>query len=87
VFVADALAWALHLDGRDTEALTYPERAASTGWRNATFSYHRGMILAALGRNAEAVTALTEALHINPNFSVAGAPAARAALADLRGAG
>ncbi|RSM80025.1 tetratricopeptide repeat protein [Kibdelosporangium aridum] len=86
VFVADALAWALHLNGRDAEALTYAERAASTGWRNATFSYHRGMILAGLGRTAEAITALSDALRINPNFSVADAPAARAALANLRGA-
>ncbi|WP_235783658.1 tetratricopeptide repeat protein [Amycolatopsis orientalis] len=87
VFVADALAWALHLNGRDTEALTYADQAASTGWRNATFSYHRGMILARLGRNTEAVAALTEALRINPAFSVVEARAARAALANLRGAG
>jgi tetratricopeptide (TPR) repeat protein len=85
VFVADALAWALHLGGRDAEALAYADRAASTGWRNATFSYHRGMILAGLGRDAEAGTALTEALRVNPNFSPAGASTARATLADLRG--
>ena len=85
VFVADALAWALHLNGRDTEAITYADRAASTGWRNATFSYHRGMILAGLGRNAEAVTALTEALRVT--ISPVDARTARATLANLRGAG
>lgn len=85
VFVADALAWALHLNGKDAEALTYADLAARTGWRNATFSYHRGMILAGLGRNAEAVTALTEALGINPNFVEA--RTARATLANLRGTG
>ena len=87
VFVADALAWALHLNGRDAEALVYADRAARTGWRNATFSYHRGMILAGLGRDADAVTALTEALRINPHFSPVDTRTARATLADLRGAG
>ncbi|WP_370961891.1 tetratricopeptide repeat protein [Amycolatopsis sp. cg9] len=85
VFVADAVAWALHLNGRDAEALTYAGRAASTGWRSAAVAYHRGMILAGLGRTAEAVAALTEALRINPHFSATGAPAARAALAKLGG--
>ena len=87
VFVADALAWALHLNGRDAEALTYADRAARTGWRDAAATYHRGMILAGLGRNAEAAEALTEALRVNPYFSPVEAPAARAALARLRGAG
>ncbi|MFD4671992.1 tetratricopeptide repeat protein [Lentzea sp. NPDC058450] len=82
--VADALAWALHLAGRDAEALTYAERATSTGWRNATFAYHRGMILRALGRTAEAADALDFALRINPHFSPVDAPAARAALDGLR---
>ncbi|SDW52026.1 Tetratricopeptide repeat-containing protein [Amycolatopsis xylanica] len=87
VFVADAVAWALHLNGRDTEALPYTDQAARTGWRNATFLYHRGMILAGLGRKPEAVTALAEALRINPNFSAVEAHAARTTLARLRDAG
>ncbi|GGM73138.1 hypothetical protein GCM10011609_06220 [Lentzea pudingi] len=82
--VADALAWALHLAGRDAEALPYADRAAATGWRNATFAYHRGMILRALGRTAEAADALDSALRINPHFSLVDAPAARAALDGLR---
>jgi tetratricopeptide (TPR) repeat protein len=85
VFVADALAWALHLNGQDAEALTFADQAARTGWRNATFSYHRGMILAGLGRGAEAVTALADALRVNPNFVEA--RHARATLATLRGTG
>ncbi|OXM45713.1 tetratricopeptide repeat protein [Amycolatopsis alba] len=87
VFVADALAWALHLNGRDAEALAYADRAASTGWRSATFAYHRGMILAGLGRNAEAVKALADALRVNPNFSVTDVRTARATLTKLGGAG
>lgn len=86
VFAADALAWALHLNGRDAEALTYADRAARLGWRNAAATYHRGMILAALGRDAEAVTALDQALRVNPHFSPVEAPAARRTLATLRAA-
>jgi tetratricopeptide (TPR) repeat protein len=78
VFVADAMAWALHINGRDSEALPYAEKAAALGWRNATFAYHRGMILAGLGRTAEANQFLTEALAINPYFP--DAPAAKQAL-------
>ncbi|MFI7674138.1 tetratricopeptide repeat protein [Actinophytocola sp. NPDC049390] len=86
VFAADALAWALHLNGRDAEALTFADRAAALGWHNAAAAYHRGKILAALGRDADAVTALDQALRINPHFSPVGAPDARRTLATLRAA-
>ena len=84
VLVADALAWALHLNGRHEEALAFADRAVSTGWHNAGFLYHRGMVLAALDRRAEAAAALREALQINPHFSFTDAPRARAALDGLR---
>ncbi|MGH3834266.1 MAG: tetratricopeptide repeat protein [Pseudonocardiaceae bacterium] len=84
VFVADAMAWALHASGRDAEALIFADRAAALGWRNASFAYHRGMILAALGMRAEAQLQLAEALEINPYFSPLHAPRARAALDELR---
>lgn len=83
VFVADALAWALHVNDRHDEALEYADRAAELGWRNASLHYHRGMILAALGRDAEATAELTEALEINPHFNPLQAPRARAAIAEL----
>lgn len=86
VLVADAMAWALHVNGRDADALTFADRAGALGWRNATFAYHRGMILASLGRSAQAQAQLTEALTINPHFSPLHAPRARAALASLKGA-
>ncbi len=50
VHTADALAWALHLNGQDEEALPYARRATATGYRNASFLYHRGMIRAGHGR-------------------------------------
>ncbi|XVV05992.1 tetratricopeptide repeat protein [Actinosynnema sp. CA-248983] len=82
--VADALAWALHLNRRDAEAIGFADRAVTPGWRNAAFAYHRGMILAALGRSAEAAASLDEALRVNPHFSVVDAPLARAAREGLR---
>lgn len=82
--VADAFAWALHLTGRDAEAITYADRAAATGWHNAAFAYHRGMILRGLGRAAEAAAALDSALRTNPHFSPVDAPVARTALDGLR---
>ncbi len=84
VFSADAMAWALHVNGRDAEALTYADRALALGWRNALFTYHRGMIQKSLGMRAAAQGQLGEALAINPNFSPLHEPRARAALTELR---
>jgi tetratricopeptide (TPR) repeat protein len=83
VDVADALAWALHMAGKDGEALPYAQRVAATGARAAGYAYHLGMIELALGQRDEARADLTRAVWINPAFSSADAPAARKALADL----
>ncbi|WP_125727108.1 lipopolysaccharide assembly protein LapB [Kibdelosporangium aridum] len=48
VFVADAMAWALHLNGRHAEALSYSDKAVALGWRNATVLEHRNAILGAI---------------------------------------
>ena len=81
--VADALAWALHQNGQDREALTYAKRAAATGYANALFGYHRGMIEKALGRRADARRSLAAALHLNPHFSPLWSLRAKAALEAL----
>jgi tetratricopeptide (TPR) repeat protein len=62
VHVADALAWALHVNGKDAEALRYAELANGLGYRNALFRYHEGMIEKALGRTADSRRGLTAAL-------------------------
>lgn len=85
VLVADAMAWALYLSGQHAQALPYADRAAALGTVDATFAYHRGMILRGLGRHAEAAQQLDAALRINPYFSPVHAPLARQALAQLRG--
>jgi len=86
VHVADALAWALHANGREGEALTYARRANGLGYRNAMFLYHQGMIEKSLGRAASARRDLTAALRLNPHFSALHAPRAKAALTSLGGA-
>ncbi|MGW7525043.1 tetratricopeptide repeat protein [Streptomyces sp. NPDC054783] len=80
VHTADALAWALHVNGRDAEALPYARRATATGYRNAAFLYHRGMIELAAGRRTAGHASLTAALRLNPGFSPLGAAVARTAL-------
>lgn len=123
VHTADALAWALHVDGRDREAVGYarqatelatPEQtsgrrtaktptarpapaphtqaanghdgapAASSGYRNAMFRYHRGMIEYALGDTEAGRRWLSAALDLNPGFSPLGAKQARAVLAAAK---
>jgi tetratricopeptide (TPR) repeat protein len=85
VHVADALGWALHVNGRDAEAIAYAAKANATGYRNATFRYHLGMIEKALGRRGDARRDLAGALALNKDFSPLYAPAARAALHALGG--
>ncbi|WP_328509326.1 tetratricopeptide repeat protein [Streptomyces mirabilis] len=82
VHTADALAWALHVNGRDKEALPYARQATATGYRNASFLYHRGMIERATGHEEEARASLKSALDLNTGFSPLGARAARKALGE-----
>ncbi|MEU6231089.1 tetratricopeptide repeat protein [Streptomyces sp. NPDC047042] len=86
VHTADALAWALHVNGKDEEALPYARRATATGYRNASFLYHRGMIEQATGHAKEARASLSAALELNPGFSPLGARKARTALKSLEAA-
>ncbi|MBP5866439.1 MULTISPECIES: tetratricopeptide repeat protein [Streptomyces] len=83
VHTADALAWALHVNGRDDEALPYARRATATGYRDATFLYHRGMVENAAGDRKKARASLKEALDLNAGFSPLGAAQARKTLKAL----
>jgi tetratricopeptide (TPR) repeat protein len=86
VHTADALAWALHVNGKDTQALSYARQATATGYHNALFLYHRGMIERATGHREDARASLKAALELNPGFSPLGAREARAAIKDLEAA-
>lgn len=85
VHAADALAWALHVNRRDAEALRYARQATATGYRRAQFRFHLGVIEKALGKRADARRDLAESLRGNPRFSPLWAPRAKAALDDLGG--
>ncbi|MEU1705899.1 tetratricopeptide repeat protein [Streptomyces sp. NPDC005706] len=80
VHTADALAWALHVNGHDEEALPLARRATATGYRNAAFLHHRGVIELATGHTADGRASLRAALRLNPGFSPLGAARARKAL-------
>jgi tetratricopeptide (TPR) repeat protein len=83
VDVGDALAWALHKDGKDAQALPYAQKVVATGARAAGYAYHLGMIELALGQRDQARTDLTRAVQTNPAFSPVDGPAAKQALAGL----
>lgn len=81
--VADMLAWTLHANGKDAEALSYARRAESLGARNARYAYHLALIELATGDRAAARRDLARTLDINPYFSPTDAPAAARTLAVL----
>ena len=78
---ADALAWALHRNGRSAEAARYARAALEETPNDAGYLFHAGMIRRALGDRAEAAALLRRALDTNPVFSVLQAPIARSLLA------
>ncbi|MFJ1974645.1 tetratricopeptide repeat protein [Streptomyces sp. NPDC087903] len=85
--VADALGWALHRNGEDTEALKFATAATDKvhggAVRSAPYAFHRGMIERELGMSWPARRHLEEALRINPYFSPLQVPLAREALRAL----
>lgn len=79
----DAYSWALHVNGRDAEALPIARASVRRGWHQAPLYYRLGVIEAAVGNTAQAKAALTRALDLNPMFSPLYAPKARALLDGL----
>ncbi|GAA4228233.1 hypothetical protein GCM10022254_17830 [Actinomadura meridiana] len=68
VIVADALAWALHLNGKDRQALGFAAKATRLGWRNAQFYQHKAAIERALGDHQAARRDRARALRANPHL-------------------
>ena len=83
VLAEDAYGWALHLSGRDAEALVQARRANRLGTRLPGLRYHLGVIEAAAGDRVAARRDLRAALALNPSFNPLQAPAARALLRSL----
>ena len=76
VLVADALAWALYVDGRHDAAWALERRAMAIGYRNALFIFHAAQIRLSMGDRAGGASYLRRALATNPHFSVRWAPVA-----------
>lgn len=83
VYTDDAVAWALHKNGRPAEAMRAAHRALRLGTRDALLHYHAGMIAAALDRPRRAARHLGRALALNPYFDLRQAAVARTTLARL----
>ena len=82
--MADAYGYPEYANKNYRAALGWSDRALATGWTNALFYFHRGMIERALGHRAEAVAELTKALTLNPHFNPLQVPQGRAALQALK---
>ncbi|MEO5965289.1 MAG: tetratricopeptide repeat protein [Candidatus Limnocylindrales bacterium] len=80
---ADALAWALHRLGRDSEAKKRSDEALRLGSIDPILRYHAGAIEAALGDAKAARRNLEMALRTDPGFSASGVAEARRLLATL----
>lgn len=83
VRTADALAWALHRNGRSGDAVALVDEALRLGTRDPLLRYHAGAIAAATGDDARARDDLGLALEVDAGFSPTGAREARALLASL----
>ncbi|MEV0321879.1 tetratricopeptide repeat protein [Streptomyces sp. NPDC050658] len=69
VHTADALAWALHRNGRSEEAVQYTRFATSTGFREASFMHHRAEIERSTGNPEAAREWAARALKLNPSLA------------------
>jgi tetratricopeptide (TPR) repeat protein len=87
IHVADALAWALHVNGRDRRALGYAEEATRLGTQESRLWLHRGLVEAALGKDTAASAHLHRALVADPGASPWQQARARQALAAIREGG
>jgi tetratricopeptide (TPR) repeat protein len=83
VHAADALAWALHRNGRDDQAARLARQALRLGARNALFLYHAAIIELRAGHEGRARHLLSAALRTNPYFSIRYAAMARRTLTRL----
>jgi tetratricopeptide (TPR) repeat protein len=84
-YTYDALAWVLFRSGRAEEAEAPARRALSLGTAEPSFFYHAGRILMALGKREEGSKLLRRALELNPEFDIAEAAHAKAALDQNQG--
>ena len=85
VEMSDAYGWALHVNGRDSEAIEWSRKALALGNADALFHFHAGMIERSLGHPDQARSHLDQALKTNPFFSFKWSGEARRVLGELGG--
>ena len=83
IYAADVLAWALYQAGDYQAAQKYSEEALRLGTPDALKYFHAGMIARQLDDTARATHYLSQALSLNPHFSILYAADAQAALNEL----
>ena len=83
---ADVLSWALYKAGSYEEALQRSREALRLGTQDPLLLFHAGMINYAAGDHQAARDDLSQAVQINPNFSIVYAGEARATLEALKSA-
>jgi tetratricopeptide (TPR) repeat protein len=84
VKAADTLAWTLSQAGQQAEAQRYMTEALKLGSQDALFYYHAGMIAYRAGDMTGARARLSQALALNPYFSLIYAPLAQQTLAQAK---
>jgi tetratricopeptide (TPR) repeat protein len=84
IYGYDAAAWAQYKNQNYEEAQTLMNQALAPGTRDASLYYHAGMIEFALGNKEKARELLSEALAINPHFSVLNSAVAQRTLETLQ---
>jgi tetratricopeptide (TPR) repeat protein len=81
----DHLGWVLTRAGRCGEGLRYARRSLRLGTRDALMLFHAAVAARCSGERAEAARYLTQALELNPRFSVRWSPVANRMLGELAG--
>jgi hypothetical protein len=76
----DALAWALHVNGRDQEALIQIDKALAVGTLDAKLLIHAGLIQIAAGNVSDGKAHIQQGLDLHPAFSPVVIEMAREAL-------
>ncbi len=83
ITVADVLAWTLYKTGDFAEAQQMMNQALRLGTRNALMDYHAAMIAYQLGQKQAAADYLSQAISLNPRFSLLYADQAQQLLSRL----
>jgi tetratricopeptide (TPR) repeat protein len=83
IHAADGMAWALHANDRDREALRFARLATRLNTQEPSLWAHRGIIESALGRTDAARTHLQKALAMDPGESPWQRAQSRRALKEL----